>query len=49
VNRKVNADGIVTKVFYFIPVPSDDLQHARHVHQASEQTTQRRLKAFSYT
>jgi phytochrome A len=49
VNIKVNADGIVTEVFYFIPVPSDDLQHARYVHQASERTTQRRLKAFSYT
>jgi phytochrome A len=48
VNRKVNADGVVTGVFCFIHVPSDDLQHALHVQQASEQTAQRRLKAFSY-
>lgn len=48
VNRKVNADGVVTGVFCFIHVPSDDLQHALHVQQASEQTALRRLKAFSY-
>ncbi|RLN16329.1 phytochrome A1 apoprotein [Panicum miliaceum] len=48
VNRKVNADGVVTGVFCFIHVPSDELQHALHVQQASEQTAVRRLKAFSY-
>ncbi|KAF8690816.1 hypothetical protein HU200_041210 [Digitaria exilis] len=48
VNRKINADHVVTGVFCFIYVPSDELQHAMHVQQASEQTAVRRLKAFSY-
>nr|CAB3452730.1 unnamed protein product [Digitaria exilis] len=48
VNRKINADRVVTAVFCFIHVPSDELQHAMHVQQASEQTAVRRLKAFSY-
>lgn len=47
-NRKENADGIITGVFCFIHVPSHELQHALHVQQASEQTTLKKLKAFSY-
>ncbi|XP_066309497.1 phytochrome a-like [Miscanthus floridulus] len=45
---KENTDGIVDGVFCFIHVPSQELQHALHVKQASEQTTIRRMKAFSY-
>jgi phytochrome A len=48
VNRKENEDGVVTGVFCFIHVPSDELQHSLHVQQASEQTALRKLKAFSY-
>ncbi|GJM96423.1 hypothetical protein PR202_ga13254 [Eleusine coracana subsp. coracana] len=48
VNRKENEDGVITGVFCFIHVPSDELQHALHVQQASEQTALRKLKAFSY-
>ncbi|KAG8062379.1 hypothetical protein GUJ93_ZPchr0003g18399 [Zizania palustris] len=48
VNRKVNADNVITGVFCFIHVPSHELQHALHVQQASEQTTLMKLKAYSY-
>ncbi|TVU12532.1 hypothetical protein EJB05_46183 [Eragrostis curvula] len=48
VNRKENEDGAIAGVFCFIHVPSDELQHALHVQQASEQTAVKKLKAFSY-
>jgi phytochrome A len=48
VNRKVNADGVITGVFCFIQVPSHELQHALHVQQASQQNALTKLKAYSY-
>lgn len=48
VNRKQSASGVITGVFCFIHVASHDLQHALHVEQASEQTSLKKLSAFSY-
>lgn len=48
VNRRENEGGLITGVFCFIHVPSHELQQALQVQQASEQTSLKRLKAFSY-
>jgi phytochrome A len=46
---KENTNAVIDGVFCYIQVPSQELQHALHLKQASEQTTLRKMKAFYYT
>lgn len=48
VSKKVDGEGMVTGVFCFLHVASQELQQAIHIQRLSEQTTMRRLKALAY-
>ncbi|MQM19367.1 hypothetical protein Taro_052374 [Colocasia esculenta] len=48
VSKKVDGDGIVTGVFCFLQLASQELQQLLHVQRLSEQSTMKRLKALSY-
>ncbi|OVA13499.1 PAS domain [Macleaya cordata] len=48
VSKKVDAEGIVTGLFCFLQIASQELQQALHVQRLSEQTALKRLKALTY-
>nr|ALB26782.1 phytochrome A [Akebia trifoliata] len=48
VSKKVNGEGMVTGIFCFLQLASQELQQALYVQRLSEQTALKRLKALSY-
>ncbi|XP_077221616.1 phytochrome A1-like [Tasmannia lanceolata] len=48
INKKVNGEGVVTGIFCFLSIHSQELQQAHHVQRLSEQTALNRVKELAY-
>lgn len=48
VSKKLDREGVVTGVFCFLQLASQELQQALHIQRLSEQTAMKRLKALAY-